>query len=190
MKKTICLITLSLVVCSLFGQGNETPFAMYEIGSGYSIGINRDNSVPLEIRMVIPFGNFGIMVSGGADFVKENGGHAFLGVSYFVFNTKSMRVPVSLGFGISGNQKHFYMGFSGMASYHYMFTKNIYAAFTVEVNYSFNDRYNDIVGNGAGSPANGVVYPITILPAPKTEETNHFGSYVYIKPTICIGYQF
>jgi hypothetical protein len=133
-KKFVYVIILGLAAFCAFGQGDEKPLVMYELGSGYSVGINTNNSVPLEFKMIIPFGNFGFMLSGGADFAESSGGHGFIGATYFVINNDKTRIPVSLGFSISGNEKHSYIGFSGLVSYQYILTNNIYIGFNMEMN--------------------------------------------------------
>jgi hypothetical protein len=61
----------------------------------------------------------------------------------------------------------------------------------MEINYNFNDRYTEIVSAGDDMLKNGVDgqgNTITVFPSPKTELTNHWGSYVNIRPTISIGF--
>jgi hypothetical protein len=183
---------LGLAAFSVFGQETERPIVMYEAGSGYNIGINMDGAIPLEIRMTIPFDDFGFILAGGVDFAENNGGHGFIGGTYFIFNNDKVRLPISLGFSISGNQRDSYLGISGLVSYHYVLAKDIYIGFNVEINYNFNHRYTDIIGNGEGMATNGVDgwgNPITTFPSPKAEVVDHWGNYINIRPTICIGYQ-
>lgn len=206
MKKAVCIILAGLMAFSVFGQedekpllyelegsyGDGKPLILYELGSGYGIGINMAGSVPLEIRMTVPLSNWGYMLFGGVDFGKNIGGHGFIGATYFFINNSAMRLPVSLGFTISGNKKNFYLGLSSLVSYHYIFAKNVYAGINLEITYNFNDRYTVIDGNGDGMATNGVDgsgNPITTFPSPETKAANHWGSYVTIKPTICIGYE-
>jgi hypothetical protein len=184
---------LGFMTFSVFGQGNEKPLSMYELGSGYGFGINMSTMVPLELRMTIPLGNLGFTLAGGADFAPNNiGGHGFIGVTYFAINANKMRLPLSFGLSVSGIKHNVYFGISGLVSYHYIFSNNLYIGANVEINYNFGNRYNEIVGNGDGTAKNGVDgsgNTITVFPSPKTDTNNHWGSYVNIKPSICIGYQ-
>jgi hypothetical protein len=137
MKKYVYGMILGFVVWYAYGQEHEVPLVMYELGSGYGIGINMAGTVPLEIKMIIPIGKFGFMLSGGADFAKDNGGHGVIGISYFIINNESMRIPLNFGLSISGNRRDFYVGFSGVVSYQYVLTKNIYLGCNILVSRKF-----------------------------------------------------
>lgn len=192
MKKARFIILISFLAFYSFGQETEKPIFMYELGSGYGFGINMNGTVPLEIRIIYPLKEFFFTLSGGVDFAEKIGGHGFLGVGYFIINTDKMRVPVSLGFTISRNNSHLYLGAAGMISWHYVFSDKFYLGLNLEAVYNFNDRHTSITGNGKELGTNGVDgsgNPITRFPAPKTGMLNHWGSYINIKPTISIGYQ-
>jgi hypothetical protein len=187
------ILLLLFLAFSAFGQENEKPTVMWELGSGYGFGINMDSLAPLEIRMTIPFKNFGVIIAGGVDFANNIGGHGFIGGTYFIINNGKMRVPASFGFNVSGNKRNIYLGVGGLVSYHYILTNNIYMGINVEMDYNFNNRYTEIITNGSGITTNSVDgsgNPITAFSSPDTEITNHYGSYINIKPSICIGIQF
>jgi hypothetical protein len=193
-KKFVISLLVGFMVSSVFGQETERPVVFYEFGIGYNIGINMDGSVPVDIKMTIPFSDFGFTLAGGAHIAENTGGHIFAGLSYFIINNEQIRLPVSLGFEMHGNNRSTYLGITGMVSYHYVLTKDFYIGFNAEINYYFNNRYSDL-GNGKGSSVNSVDYskvppvPVTTFPSPETEIRDHWGSFVTIKPTICIGIQ-
>jgi len=192
MKKKFFILLLIFINISLFGQDTEEVYFMLEMGSGYNIGINMDSSVPLEFRMIMPIVNFGFLLSGGIDYATNNGWQLFIGGTYFAISKENMRLPISIGFSYSENNKNSYLGIGGIVSYHFVFSRYLYLGFGLALNYNFRNLYNEIVGNGKGLPQNGIDNKgntITTFPTPKTEIINHWGDYINIRPTISIGYQ-
>jgi hypothetical protein len=183
-----------------FGLENELPSVLFEINTGYSLGIDLPGAVPLEAKLVYPFNWFGFTIEGGALFFDDIGYHLLLGPTFFVINNVKMRLPITLGFNITGtNKNNSYYGIGGIASFNYVITKNMYFGINLEINYNFNNPYEEIAGYrdaaiGVDEEGNKIYplgpgnQPIKFMPMMETKD--HFGNYIHIKPTIGIGMQF
>jgi len=183
-------VVISLVfITNIFAQENETPAFLIELNTGYAIGINMPSSVPIEIKMVYPYNRFGFTIETGILLADNIGFHLFLGPTIFILNNPKIRIPVSLGFDIAILDKNkFYYGIGGIISFNYSLNKNIYCGFNLEINYNFNNPYNEIVGYkdaAIGMDENGnKIYPIDregnpVLYMPILENRDHFGNNIY-----------
>lgn len=201
MKKIILIIFFFALVGSAFGLENETPHVLVEVNAGYAFGIELPNSAPIELKLVYPFALFGYTIEVGAllsDAVQAM--HIFLGPTFFIINNSRIRAPISLGFDFLRNNKNrSYFGIGGIVSFHYSMTKNIFYGINIEINYDFNNPYEETVGYkdaAIGMDENGnKIYPIgpkgdPIYYTPVMENKNHIGDNFYIKLMIGIGMQF
>jgi hypothetical protein len=203
-KIIIFLLFFTVLSFSIFSLDNDDPFMFIELNSGYAIGIDTDNAIPLELKLIYPYNRFGLTVELGALFSEEETGfHFFIGPTFFIINTPKIRFPVSLGFDFM-HLKTVYYGIGGIASFNYSLTKNIYIGINAEINFYFNNRYEEIVRIDQKDASIGIdpitgnkIYPmdkdgnpIYYSYTPIKENRDHYGAYFHIKPTITIGFQF
>ncbi|MDR0554641.1 MAG: hypothetical protein LBG76_07575 [Treponema sp.] len=200
-KKAVLSFLLVLGVSSAFGLDNEMPSVLIETNVGYAIGVNLPHAMPVELKLVYPISRFGFTVEGGASFFYEEapGYHLFLGPTFFVINNPKIRAPISIGLDIVGNKNNSYWGIGGLVSFNYSIRKNIYVGINLEINYDFNNPYEETVGyKDAAIGIDQEGKKIYLLdphgdPIKYTlvkENKNHLGNNLYIKPTLGIGWQF
>lgn len=201
MKRTFLGLLLIFGSVAVFGLDNETPSVLIEANSGYAIGVNLPNAVPVELKLVYPFSRFGFTVELGPLFLHEKavGYHTFFGPTLFMINNSKIRVSLSLGPDMMGNKTKSYYGIGGLVSFNYSLTKNVYIGVNFEANYDFLTQEEEITGYedaAIGVDENGnKVYPIDnhgnpVKLTPVTKNKNVIGNNIYIKPTIGIGWQF
>jgi len=204
MKKYILLVLLALCATNVFPQDFEEPAFLAELTTGYAFGINLQESVPVEIKLVYPIFRFGLTLESGVLLGENNGFHFFLGPTFFVINNSKVRVPLSIGLDLCTINENLYYGIGGIISFNYVLHKNIYAGANLSINYNFNNPYEEVVRIETKDAAIGIdpetgnkIYPmdkegkpILETRTPIKENRNHFGNYIYIKPSISIGFQF
>ncbi|MDR2393930.1 MAG: hypothetical protein LBD93_07235 [Treponema sp.] len=201
MKKVISIILFFALAGFTFGSEEETPNVLIELNTGYAIGIELPNSVPIELKLVYLFTRFGCTLQAGSllsDDIRAI--HIFLGPTFFAINNPKIRIPISVGIDVlSSNKNDSYFGIGGIISLNYSITKNIFCGINIEMNYDFNNPYEETVGYkdaSIGVDENGnKIYPIgpggnPIYYTPIRENKNHIGNNFYIKPTVGIGMQF
>ena len=161
---------------------------MVEPNIGYAIGINLESSLQIDVKLMYPFQKFGFAIEAGTILTQEKAHiHVFLGPMMFLYNNNNWRIPVSLGINLF-NGKTLYFGFGGFVSAHYKLTKNIYTGFNLGISYAFNNVYDEFTGFRTET----VKYNEGTLTrdVPVYERKDHYGSYIYIKPSLMIGFQF
>jgi len=147
MKKYILLILFAVCVTNAFSRDFiEEPAYLLELETGYAFGINLQNSVPIEIKMVYPIFRFGFTLESGILLGENIGFHFFLGPTFFIINNTRMRVPLSIGLDLCTINNNLYYGLGGIISYHYVLHKNIYVGVNFSINYNINNPYEEIVG--------------------------------------------
>jgi hypothetical protein len=191
MKKLIFLILFLIVSYTSFSHEDIT--FMTEINTGYAVGINLDNSVFLDARLSYLYKMVGFTVEFGSLFTPDKFSfHTFLGPMISIVNNEKWRVPLTIGFDLFYG-KTLYYGIGSSFSLHYKLTKNFYVGINLGITYAFNNVYDEITGyktnkevddDGTG---NAIFVERTV---PIIESINHYGSYIYIKPSILIGFQF
>ena len=133
--KIFVVISLIFLTNNPFAQENEMPAFLIELNTGYAIGIDMPNSVPIEIKMVYPYTRFGFTVETGILLADDIGFHLFLGPTVFIVNNPKIRIPVSLGFDITViNKDKLFYGIGGIVSFNYSINKNIFCGFNLEIN--------------------------------------------------------
>ena len=169
---------------------------MAEVNAGYSIGINLDSAIEINIKAIYPlqtFQKFGLILeAGGLLTPDEFTFHLFAAPYYTIINNENWRVPIALGFELY-HGKSLYYGIGGNISLHRRLTKNIYVGVNLGLTYAFDNIYNEFIGydikkeiidDGTGNAM------FADRPVPVYERKNHYGSYIYIKPSLTIGFQF
>ncbi|MDR3342539.1 MAG: hypothetical protein LBT14_07095 [Treponema sp.] len=148
MRKIIIMVSLFTLSNTLFGLDNETPSVLIELNTGYAIGIELPHSVPIEFKLVYPFTLFGFTLEVGTELSKDEGSafHILFGPTVFVINNSKMRIPITIGLDLLANKNNTYLGLGGIIGYNYSITKNIYLAINIEINYDFNNLYEETVG--------------------------------------------
>jgi hypothetical protein len=205
MKKVILLLLVVAGLAFNLSAAVEEPhiYMLEEITAGYGFGINMANQVPIDIGLTFPILNqFGFTTKFGMG-IPMNGAkcfyHVFVGPTIFAINEENMRLPISLGIDLLGNNENIYMGFTGIVAFHYAVTKNIYIGISAEINYYINNKYFELIyykDNATHLTSSGdYAYPLNqygepIYQTPVYKITDHIGSYVNIKPALCIGLQF
>lgn len=199
MKKSIFLFLFFIIACAVFAQENNLPVFMVEFNTGYAAGINLDNAIHLDAKITYPFQKFGFVLEAGSLFTPDKPSfHFFLGPMYFFINDKNWRVPLAIGFDLV-NGETLYLGLGSIISVHRRLTKHIYTGLNLRITYAFNNEYEEVTGYkdaAIGVDKNGdKIYPIgsdgtPVLLSPIRERKSHWGSYVYVKPSILIGLQF
>jgi len=195
------LLILGLIIIGYgFTMENEQPLFMMEINTGYSIGINQPNAIPIDIKIIYPYNRFGFTLEAGMAISDDIGYRLFLGPTFFVINNPKIRLPISIGYDINGiNNNNILHGIGIISSFNYRLNNMFYFTVNLNINYAFNESYNEIVGYkdaAIGIDLNGnKIYAIgpngnPILTTPIMEKRNNFGNYIHIRPTIGIGIQF
>jgi len=203
MKKIILIVLFIICINNLFSQESGKPGILIELNTGYAIGINLPNAVPVKIKLVYPFMHFGLTFEGGILFDEDNGSQLFFGPAFFIINNPRIRVPISLGLDLCTINKSNYYGIGGIISFNYVFKKNMYFGANLSINYYLNNLYEEVtgyrdaaIGVVIGDDGNQyILYPMDnngnpIKIRPIMEKKNHFGNYIHIKPTVSIGFQF
>jgi hypothetical protein len=188
MKKLIFLFLFSIVSYTSFSQSNDLPAFLVEANVGYAVGINLDSAVKIDIKVMYTFTKFGFALEAGSLLTPDKYSfHVFAGPMMFFINNEKLRVPLAIGFDLFQG-KTLYYAIGTCLSLHYRLTKYIYAGINLGITYAFNNVYDEIVGE----KENKIVYlegTFTQL-IPIIESRSHYGSYIYIKPSISIGFQF
>jgi len=193
MRKIFVLLAFFITPIVAFPQDNDLPAFMVELDAGYAFGINVNSAVNFEVKLLYTYQRFGFVVEAGALISDNTVFHLFLGPAFFFINNEKWRVPVAVGFDLSGGKTLFY-GMGGLVAVHYSITKNIYTGINLGVTYAFDNRYDELTGYRKGTyfytdPDTGFVKEGT-TDIPVFETKSHFGSYVSITPSIVIGFQF
>jgi len=178
MKEKLILIFLLAFAANAYCQDYQTPYFMAELNSGYALGFDFPNAIPVEIKFTTyTYKNFGFTAQAGVLTGDNISFHTFFGPAFFIINNSKMRLPVSIGIDLflkDGNES--YLGFGGIISYQYVITKNIYIGINVSASCNFIGTENKITGvNSNGSPV--------------IESNIIFKNNFYIKPSIGIGFQ-
>jgi hypothetical protein len=204
MKKAVFFFLLIVLASLIYSLDDELPTVLIELNSGYAFGKDLDSSMPIELKLVYPYTLFGFTVEFGPSLNSNSTGmHCFIGPTLFIINNPKIRLPISLGFDLF-YQNTIYYGLGSIISFNYSLTRNIYVGINTEINLHFNNPYEEVVRIDEKDASVGIdpitgnkIYPIdkngdpiyyTYTPIKETKD--HFGSYMYIKPTIAIGIQF
>jgi hypothetical protein len=204
-RKFLSALLIGLIAFMAYSEETsvETPAVLIELNSGYSIGINIPNAVPIEMKLSYSFTKFGVTVAFGGDISEENGFHFLIGPTYYPINNNKMRLPVTLGFDVFAENGNYYYGLTGILAYHFVINKNLYIGINADANYYFNKTYEEITGYETKDAALGIdpitgnkIYPadqsgnpIYEITTPIKERLDHWGNYIKIKPMITIGFQ-
>jgi hypothetical protein len=189
MKKLFFLLLFSTTSFIVFSQNNDLPAFMLELNTGYSVGINLDNAVQIDIKLIYSFERFGFAVEAGSLFSTDYSAfHLFLAPIYYFINADKWRLPLAVGLDFI-NDKTSYIGIGGVIAIHYRLAKYIYTGFNIGITYAFNNIYDELTGykttvtnfdDGTSKTQTTPIY----------ESKNHYGNNFYIKPSLVIGLQF
>jgi len=187
MKKIILLFLFFIISYTAFSQSDELPAFMIEINAGYAIGINLNNTIPVNVKLIYSYERFGFVAEAGGLFSDSSFFHLFLGPMIYVINIPKWRIPIALGFDIFHGESLYY-GIGSIFSAHYRLTNNLYVGLNIGITYAFNNVYEEFVEYRTIT----TIYNETTLTqtVPVYESKNHFGSSIYIKPSLSIGMQF
>ena len=173
MKSKLIIFFLLIFAVNAYTQEYETPYFMVELNSGYAIGVDFPNAIPVEIKFTTyTYKNFGFTAQAGVLLEDDISFHSYFGPVFFIINNSKMRLPVSLGldvFLLNGNES--YLGLGAAVSYQYVIFKNLYIGINVSVSYNFIGTEYEI--KGVNQIKSNIVF------------NNNF----YIKPAIGIGFQ-
>ena len=193
MKKIVILIIFTITSFTVFSQSNNLLSFMIETNVGYAIGINLDNAVLVDAKIMYPVERFGVALEAGSIFTPDEASFRFfIGPMLFLINNENWRVPIVLGFDLFHGETLYY-GIGGFVSVHRRLTKHIYAGINLGITYAWNNVYDvltgyetkkEVVDDGTG---NAVFVDRQV---PVFESKNHRGNYIYIRPSIAIGLQF
>ena len=166
---------------------------MSKANAGYAIGINLDNATQIDLKIMYPYQRFGFALEAGTILTPNKAStHVFLGPMIFFINNENWRVPLALGFDLI-HGKTLYYGVGGFLSVHRRLVNHFYAGLNLGITYAFNNVYDELTGyqnkkeivdDGTG---NAVFVDRTV---PIFERKNHYGSYIYFRPSFLIGLQF
>jgi hypothetical protein len=163
---------------------------MFEINSGYAIGFNLDNAIPIEAKITYSFTRIGFVLEAGSLIIPDQRTfHFFLGPSFYILkNSSRWRIPFALGFDQLSFKDNNYYGFGGIIALHYRIMNHLYAGFDIGFVYYFNNIYAELTGYRTIKTVfdDGTIKTQTV---PIIENKNHFGNYFYFKPKILIGLQ-
>lgn len=192
MKKTAFFIIFAFIALNAFSQSDELPVFMFEVNSGYAVGVDLENAVQIDAKIISRFRNVGFLLEAGTlRTPDEPSVHIFLGPLVFFINDEKWRIPLALGFDLFHGETLYY-GIGGIVSAHRTLSNNIYTGINLGITYAFNNVYNELTGyskrkeltdDGSG---NAVYIERTV---PVFEKKDHFGRYIYIRPSIIIGIQ-
>ena len=192
MRKIIFIILFFSISCAVFTQENIPTF-MFETNVGYAVGVNLDNALCFDVRITYPYEKFGFVLEAGSIFTpNKNSFHVFIGPMMFLLDNEKWRIPLSLGFDFFQGETSYY-GIGSIISGNFKFTKNLYAGLNLGIAFAFNNIYTEITGyktskevvdDGTG---NAVFVERT---TPILENKDHWGIYIYFKPSALIGLQF
>jgi hypothetical protein len=188
MKRAIIISFLLFITCSVFSYTDELPAFMIETDTGYATGINLDNAVHVDIKLLYPYTRFGFVIEAGGLFSAEHSiFHSFLGPMVFIVNNANWRIPLALGVDILMADTA-YFGVGSILSVHRRLSNYIYTGLNFEFIYAFDNIYRELTG-----------YETTVIrfddgttktqTVPKFESKNHIGNNFYFKPSILIGLQ-
>ena len=187
------IIFFFIITFSIFSQEDNLPVIMAEFNTGYAVGINTDSGVELGVKLMYPFLKSGVLFELGGIFTPDKPTfHFFIGPMFFIYINDAWRVPVTFGFVLL-NGKTLYYGVGGIVSVHRKLTKNIYAGLNIGITYAFNNVYDEITGYKtekviADDGTGNAIYIDREVPI--IERLDHWGSYIYIRPSLSIGLQF
>jgi len=171
MKKIVFSAILMLISAAAFSQTGSLPVIMCELNSGYSIGINTDSGMQIDVKGMFLYDRFGVTLEAGSQLTPDKASfHLFLGPGIVVLNTGNWRMPVSIGMELfHGKTMHY--GIGAIVSVHYVITDLLYAGLNLGLTYAFNNVTEQQKG-------------------PAVERTDNWGSYLYIRPSLVFGIQF
>jgi hypothetical protein len=136
MKKILIVVFVFICIKSVFSQENETPAFIVELNTGYAIGMELPDVVPIEIKLVYPYTRFGFTIESGILLGENIGFHLFLGPTIFIINNPRMRVPVSFGLNFNVINKNTFYGIGGIVSFNYAIHRNIFIGANLSINYN------------------------------------------------------
>ena len=193
MKNIFILLVFFIASFSVFSQDNDPPAFMVESDVGYAVGINLNNAVFFDVKLIYPYKRFGFVVEAGGLFFPGNKiFHVFLGPLIFFMNSTKWRMPLVIGMDyISGETAYF--GIGSIFSAHRRLTKYLYAGLNLEITYAFINSSEELTGyktekvvvdDGTGN----AVFAEKTVPIYETKQ--HYGNNLYFKPSALIGLQF
>jgi hypothetical protein len=195
MKKKAFLFLFLVISVTVFSQSHDLTAFMVEATTGYALGINVDSAMQLSIKIMYPFERFGVALEAGTILTPDKASfHVFLGPMMFFINNENWRIPLAIGFDLFDGETLYY-GIGGFISIHRKLTNHFYAGVNLGITYAFNNVYDELTGHRtervvteypAGS-GNAVFMDREI---PIFERKNHWGSYIYLKPSLLIGFQY
>jgi hypothetical protein len=188
MKRIVILFLCFLVPFIAFTQNDDLPVFMTEINSGYAAGINLDNLIFLDVKIIYPYEKFGFVIEAGSMFTPDSSTiHVFLGPMMFLLNNSKWRVPLALGLDYFHGDTLYY-GLGGIISLHHRLTNYFYAGLNLAITYAFNNVYDELTGYRTIVTTfdDGTTKTQTV---PVIERKDHYGSYIYFKPSILVGIQ-
>jgi hypothetical protein len=188
MKKILFLFLFSIISHVIFSQNNDLPAFMFEANTGYAVGVNLDSAMNIDAKLMYSFQKFGLILEGGSLLTPEKASlHLYIAPTIFLINNEKWRVPIALGFDLIDGKTQYY-GIGGILSAHRSLAKNIYAGVNLGLTYAFDNRYDEYIGDETKT----VRYNEGTLTqtVPVYQSKSHYGSYIYIKPSLSIGIQF
>jgi hypothetical protein len=196
MKNIIFLIIFTITSYFAFSQ-NDLPGFLVEANTGYAFGINLDNVLSVDLKLLYPINSSGINTEIGilhANSVEDLRLRFFIGPMFFFHNSSQWRSLITMGFHVSANiasiDKSFYLGLGSSVSLHRQLTRNIYAGLNLGITYVFNIIYEEIIGYNTSVITNTNTGLTSEYTYPEKKYKNHFGNNFYIKPSLLIGFQY
>ena len=191
MKKLIFTLSIVLTISS-YAFSLDTPVFMAEANTGYAIGVNAASSMQFDIRLIYPLNKFGFIAEAGSTISDINSTHLFIGPAFFFINNAQWNMPLALGFEYYHGETLFY-GIGASLSVRRNLTNNFYAGLNLGITYAFNNVYDELTGYRTSrevvddGTSNAVFINRTV---PIFEKKDHYGSYLYFKPSLLIGLQY
>jgi len=188
MKKIVFVVLLSIFSVFAFSQESDFITFMFEASPGYAVGINMESALFINGRIIYPIDRFGLVLEAGSLFTPEEASfNLFMGPMMFLFNNGTWRVPLALGLNIF-NGETLYYGIGVIASVHYIFTRYFYIGLNIGITYAFNNVYDELTGYRTVTTVfNEGTFTQTL---PVYESRDHWGNYIYFRPSLVIGLQY
>ena len=192
MKKA-AIVFLLLFFCISLTWGDNIPAFMIEFNTGYSVGINMDNTFQFDVKLYYPLsypsGRFGfVILAGGLLTPDESYKHIYMGPILFFNLIPKWRVPLSIGFDIMGGDTT-YLGIGSTVGVHHSLTKNIYTGLNLGVTFAMNNKYSVLTGHRQNVTTfdDGTTLTQTV---PIFENRSHYGNRWLFMPSLIIGFQY
>ena len=146
MKTFLFLILFSLSSFAVYSQSNNLPSLLVEANAGYALGINLDNAMQIDAKLMYPFQRLGFAIEVGAVLTPDKTtAHVFLGPMLFLLNNEKWRIPIALGFNLL-NGESFRYGIGGFISLHRRLLNHLYVGFNLGISYAFVQNYTEVIG--------------------------------------------